>query len=175
MKIRLLDRKQEVPHEGAMCDLLWSDPEDISGWGLSPRGAGFLFGADVSEVFNRANDLSFIARAHQLVMEGYKIHFSDKDKQYPKFTNEEDSELDSDSASPVDDSPAPGDIITIPEKDKGSVVTVWSAPNYCYRCGNVASILQLDENQTQSFKIFGTASQERSGIPTKRPIADYFL
>lgn len=28
-KIRLIDRKQEVPHEGAMCDLLWSDP-DIS-------------------------------------------------------------------------------------------------------------------------------------------------
>jgi serine/threonine-protein phosphatase 4 catalytic subunit len=31
---------QEVPHEGPMCDLLWSDPEDIDGWGLSPRGAG---------------------------------------------------------------------------------------------------------------------------------------
>lgn len=28
-KIRLLDRKQEVPHEGAMCDLLWSDPDGI--------------------------------------------------------------------------------------------------------------------------------------------------
>ncbi len=25
--IRFLDRKQEVPHEGAMCDLLWSDPD----------------------------------------------------------------------------------------------------------------------------------------------------
>ncbi|EWC48690.1 hypothetical protein DRE_01912 [Drechslerella stenobrocha 248] len=28
-KIRLLDRKQEVPHDGAMCDLLWSDPEGM--------------------------------------------------------------------------------------------------------------------------------------------------
>lgn len=67
-KIRLLDRKQEVPHEGAMCDLLWSDPDEIDGWGLSPRGAGFLFGADIVKHFNHKNDLSLIARAHQLVV-----------------------------------------------------------------------------------------------------------
>ena len=27
-QIRTIDRKQEVPHDGPMCDLLWSDPED---------------------------------------------------------------------------------------------------------------------------------------------------
>ncbi len=26
-QIRMIDRKQEVPHDGPMCDLLWSDPE----------------------------------------------------------------------------------------------------------------------------------------------------
>ena len=40
----MLERIQEVPQEGPMCDLLWSDPEDRFGWGLSPRGAGYIFG-----------------------------------------------------------------------------------------------------------------------------------
>ena len=51
-----------------MCDLLWSDPEDRYGWGISPRGAGYIFGHDISEQFNHTNRLTMIARAHQLVM-----------------------------------------------------------------------------------------------------------
>ena len=58
-----------------MCDLLWSDPEDIEGWGLSPRGAGFLFGSNCVKQFNHTNHIDVIARAHQLVMEGYKYMF----------------------------------------------------------------------------------------------------
>ncbi|KAG8734267.1 phosphoprotein phosphatase PP4 catalytic subunit [Ceratobasidium sp. 423] len=111
-QIRMIDRKQEVPHDGAMCDLLWSDPDDIADWGLSPRGAGFLFGAKVTKMFAHHNAIDLIARAHQLAMEGYKLMFDQ------------------------------------------TIVTVWSAPNYCYRCGNVASILELDENLRQEYKVF---------------------
>ncbi|EJP69382.1 hypothetical protein MY5147_005957 [Beauveria neobassiana] len=173
-KIRLIDRKQEVPHEGAMCDLLWSDPDDIDGWGLSPRGAGFLFGADIVKVFNHRNDLSLIARAHQLVMEGFKEMFD------------------------------------------SSIVTVWSAPNYCYRCGNVAAVLELCEDESgtglfarsngdvgrsdggagvngrglmmesdttnvpnngpaRRYRVFQAAPQDSRGMPAKKPVADYFL
>lgn len=102
--IRNLDRVQEVPHEGAMCDLLWSDPDDRKGWGISPRGAGFTFGQDISEQYNHTNGIKLVARAHQLVMEGFSW-------QHEK-----------------------------------NVVTIFSAPNYCYRCGNQAAIMETDEN-----------------------------
>ena len=52
-----------------MCDLLWSDPEENKdGWGISPRGAGYIFGQDISTKFIYTNGLNMICRAHQLVM-----------------------------------------------------------------------------------------------------------
>eukprot|EP01069_Polyplicarium_translucidae_P003054 Polyplicarium_translucidae@DN2199_c0_g1_i3.p2 len=130
-EIRGIDRKQEVPHEGNMCDLLWSDPEEMSGWGLSPRGAGFLFGSDIVKQFCHSNDVEVIARAHQLVMDGYRWWF---DRQ---------------------------------------LVTVWSAPNYCYRCGNTASILELDQDTRHTFKLFEAApAVRRFSLPPTSPHAE---
>lgn len=56
-----------------MCDLLWSDPDDRAGWGINPRGAGYTFGQDIAEQFNHNNNLKMIARAHQLMMDVFKI------------------------------------------------------------------------------------------------------
>lgn len=72
-QIRVVARAQEIPHEGAFCDLVWSDPEDVETWAISPRGAGWLFGDKVANEFNHVNGLKLIARAHQLVNEGYKV------------------------------------------------------------------------------------------------------
>lgn len=71
-QIRSLTRFAEIPEDGPVCDLLWSDPAESMGWSVSPRGAGFVFGQDVTEQFNRRNGLKLVSRAHQLVMEGYQ-------------------------------------------------------------------------------------------------------
>ncbi|KAJ0136299.1 Uncharacterized protein HZ326_20710 [Fusarium oxysporum f. sp. albedinis] len=120
--IRALDRIQEVPHEGPMCDLLWSDPDDRCGWGISPRGAGYTFGQDISEAFNHNNGLTLIARAHQLVMEGY--NWSQDRNVVTIFSG------------------------TLSTRDATLLysININTAPNYCYRCGNQAAIMEIDEH-----------------------------
>lgn len=39
------------------------------------------------------------------------------------------------------------------------LVTVWSAPNYCYRCGNMASILTIHDNGEKKFTVYGAAEE----------------
>ncbi|KAK7439396.1 sporulation-induced protein, variant 2 [Stygiomarasmius scandens] len=116
-QIRVLSRAQEIPHEGAFCDLMWSDPDDVENWAVSPRGAGWLFGGNVTKEFNHVNSLGLIARAHQLVQEGYKYMFDQQ------------------------------------------LVTVWSAPNYCYRCGNMASIMTVHDSGEKTFEVYGPAPE----------------
>jgi diadenosine tetraphosphatase ApaH/serine/threonine PP2A family protein phosphatase len=74
-QINLLDRRVEIPQDGAFCDLMWSDPEDIETWGMNGRGAGLLFGSRVAKEFNHLNHFQLISRSHQLVQEGYKYLF----------------------------------------------------------------------------------------------------
>ena len=50
--MRTIDRKMEIPHEGAFADLMWSDPDDIETWILSNRGAGWIFGWKVVNEVN---------------------------------------------------------------------------------------------------------------------------
>jgi len=55
-----------------------------------------------------------------------------------------------------------------------SLVTVWSAPNYCYRCGNVASVLSLDAECKREFKSFKEVPESSTVVPS-RTAAQYFL
>ncbi|CBK24994.2 uncharacterized protein [Blastocystis hominis] len=71
-----IDQIQElnrVKQEGGFCDLLWSDPYEVAGWKLSPRGIGYCFGEDISKQFNRENALQCIVRGHQVISYGYQF------------------------------------------------------------------------------------------------------
>ena len=63
-QIKKIDRIQEIPHEGPMADMLWSDPDVREGWQHSMRGAGYMFGADVTEKFLKTNNLKLVVRGH---------------------------------------------------------------------------------------------------------------
>ena len=92
---------------------------------MSSRGAGYLFGQKPVDEFCQINGVDLIARAHQLVEEGFKYHFDKK------------------------------------------LVTVWSAPNYCGRCNNIASIMKVDESLRQEFTLFEEV-REVPNEPAKR-------
>jgi diadenosine tetraphosphatase ApaH/serine/threonine PP2A family protein phosphatase len=76
-QVVLLERRCEIPNSGPISDICWSDPEDIAGWGVNQRGAGYVFGSDPTRIFSHNNKLRLIARAHQLAMEGYQYHFDE--------------------------------------------------------------------------------------------------
>lgn len=83
-KINLLRRQDELPTEGPLADLTWSDPEDVKSWRTNTRGSGYIFGYDQVTKFNRANRLMLICRSHQLVQEGYKYYFGHEEKRTPE-------------------------------------------------------------------------------------------
>ncbi len=143
-QIKIIDRFREIPHEGPMADLVWSDPDpERDEFSLSPRGAGYTFGARVVKKFLAVNGMTHILRAHQLCQEGFQVLYDDH------------------------------------------LSTVWSAPNYCYRCGNMASVLEVSDTGERFFNVFAAAPENdqhkdiQPGAPDKmsdgNSLPDYFL
>ncbi len=114
-QINAIARPCEIPPSGALCDLMWSDPEEIQGWAVVPKGAGYMFGADVVARFHHVNGTRLLCRSHQLAMEGYKYSFENR------------------------------------------LVTIFTAPNYCYRCENKGAIMILGgEGKVEEFRTYVT-------------------
>jgi hypothetical protein len=65
--------------------------------------------------------------------------------------------------------------------EEGNLVTLWSAPNYCYRCGNKAAILKIPEQDrpivSTDYSIF-LENENQGENPTNNnsgPGGQYFL
>ncbi|KAI5326374.1 hypothetical protein L3X38_035448 [Prunus dulcis] len=73
-QIKELQRPTDIPDNGLLCDLLWSDPDArIEGWAESDRGVSCTFGADKVIEFLDKNELDLICRGHQVVEDGYEF------------------------------------------------------------------------------------------------------
>ncbi|KAG9141646.1 hypothetical protein Leryth_015342 [Lithospermum erythrorhizon] len=73
-QINDIPRPTDIPDDGLLCDLLWSDPNPkIKGWADSDRGVSCTFGPDVVADFLQNNELDLICRGHQVVEDGYEF------------------------------------------------------------------------------------------------------
>jgi len=119
-----VNRFQEPPREGLLCDLIWSDPletpegqvERKGKKGNPPfipnevRGCSYFYTFDGAAKFLQKNSLLSVIRAHEAQLEGYKMHKTNQATGFP------------------------------------SVITIFSAPNYCDCYNNKAAILKFDNS-----------------------------
>jgi len=121
--INSINRFQEPPREGLLCDILWSDPEveNSEEAGKKPkkapmfrenevRGCSYFFTFDGAVKFLQKNAMLSIIRAHEAQLEGYKMHRTIASTGFP------------------------------------SVITIFSAPNYCDVYNNKGAILKFDNS-----------------------------
>eukprot|EP01103_Thecamoeba_quadrilineata_P002766 TRINITY_DN12661_c0_g1_i1.p1 TRINITY_DN12661_c0_g1~~TRINITY_DN12661_c0_g1_i1.p1 ORF type:complete len:580 (+),score=109.00 TRINITY_DN12661_c0_g1_i1:53-1792(+) len=115
--IMSIDRFREPPQNGAMCDILWSDPmEDFSVREIELfhfnelRSCSFVFSYRAACNFLEQNNLLSIIRAHEAQDSGYKMHRKSKETGFP------------------------------------SVITLFSAPNYLDAYNNKGAILRYEDN-----------------------------
>ncbi|KAH9935326.1 phosphoprotein phosphatase [Fomitopsis serialis] len=73
-EIRKIDRIGRQPgQEGLMCELLWTDPQEMPGRGPSKRGVGIAFGPDVTKRWCQLNGVTGVIRSHEVRQDGYAI------------------------------------------------------------------------------------------------------
>jgi serine/threonine-protein phosphatase 2B catalytic subunit len=119
-----VNRFQEPPREGLLCDIIWADPlESLEAKdGVKPkkggspfianevRGCSYYFSFEGAVKFLQKNQLLSVIRAHEAQLEGYKMHKTNPATGFP------------------------------------SVITIFSAPNYCDCYNNKAAILKFDNS-----------------------------
>ncbi|XP_065185430.1 protein phosphatase 3 catalytic subunit alpha-like [Sycon ciliatum] len=120
-----IDRFQEPPSSGPMCDLLWSDP--IESYGRertderfvhnNTRGCSYFYTYQAVDSFLQANNLLSLMRGHEAQDNGYRTYKRNPKTGFP------------------------------------SVITLFSAPNYCDVYNNKAAVLKY-ENDVMNIRQF---------------------
>ncbi|GAB5373081.1 hypothetical protein AAMO2058_001719400 [Amorphochlora amoebiformis] len=126
-----LHRFREIPRDGPMCDLLWSDPHEESAdnkpeeqgsdsdedsaettwFGYNKtRQCSYVYGVEAVKQFLEENKMTSIIRAHEAQVQGYKMQMENPQSKIPR------------------------------------VITIFSAPNYCDVYKNKAACLKFDNN-----------------------------
>lgn len=129
--IRNIERPKEIPEDGLLCDLLWSDPDpDVEQWDDNDRGTSYIFGVEPLRRFLKRFNFDLVCRAHQAVMGGFEFTFGKKEQ---------------------------------------GLVTVFSAPNYCYEYNNCGAMLEVDETLYCSFHVLNPVDWNEIEYINARP------
>lgn len=112
-----VNRFEEIPSKGPLCDLMWSDPIELeteaphSSWEENlKRGCSYSFGGKALLPYLKSNNFVSLIRAHEVQMEGFKMYKWNKKIDFP------------------------------------SCITLFSAANYCDVYGNKGAIIKFKSN-----------------------------
>jgi len=115
-QIEEIDRFQEPPQSGGLCDLLWADPleeydeKDPTTFIYNEtRGCSYMFGYKAVVEFLERNKLLSVIRAHEAQDTGYKMHLKNAATKFP------------------------------------TVITLFSAPNYLDAYNNKGAVMRFDK------------------------------
>ena len=164
-QIRIIDRFREIPHDGAMADLVWSDPEENN---MNTRDPSFSNNnsGNGSLNWNKNNTDGSDSNITEDFLVETSEHFQVSPRgagyTFGRSVVEKFLQLNGmDRIYRAHQLCSEGYQIYF----GGLVTTVWSAPNYCYRCGNKASILELYSKDSFYFNVFEEAPEINRRTP----------
>ena len=129
--LRDIKRPIDPPNPSMVIDLLWSDPDkNLSGWRPNTRGVSYVFGANVVADMCQRLQIDLVARAHQVVQDGYEFFAQARPPPTPP-----------------------------PNYLQRRLVTIFSAPHYCGEYENAAGVMSVDENLQCTFDVFKATKQ----------------
>ena len=165
-----IDRFVEPEENSALLDILWSDPisedrvdemtdaeyeEFISlEWRPNPtRGCSYCYGYKAVHDFLNRNSIVSLVRAHEVQENGFHKHFDpavieSRIQQSAKYKRKMSNSVATLRRLKSDDQinygkEAPAEEWHYPSHDIPTVITVFSAPNYCDRYDNQGAILKI--------------------------------